>query len=119
MHYRQKQTLIYKSIIGKLNYLERGTYSDIAYASHQYAHFSVNPKLNHCNIVHWLIQYLIGTREHGYYINPNCKRDLEVHIDTDFSGNWDKNDPSPDRDTARSRYGYIISYMGVLVVWKS
>ena len=43
---------------------------------------------------------------------------MEIFVDADFSGNWDKND-SDNKDTARSRHGYIIKYMGCPIVWKS
>lgn len=34
-------------------------------------------------------------------------------------GNWDLKDPANDRDTARSRHGYIINYAGCPLLWKS
>ena len=49
---------------------------------------------------------------------PNTGKYLEVYVDADFSGNWDK-DHSLDRDTERSIHGYIIMYTGFPVVWKS
>ena len=49
---------------------------------------------------------------------PKTGKYLEVYVDADFSGNWDK-DHSLDRDTERSRHGYIIMYTGCPVVWKS
>ena len=39
-------------------------------------------------------------------------------MDADFAGNWDK-DEAWDRDTARSRHGYIVSYHGCPIIWKS
>ena len=43
---------------------------------------------------------------------------LEVYVDADFAGNWEK-DHSLEKDTERSRHGYIIMYTGFPVVWKS
>ena len=43
---------------------------------------------------------------------------MEVYVDADFSGNWDPKE-TKDVDTARSRHGYIISYAGCPVLWKS
>jgi len=63
----------YKSVIGKLNYLERGTRSDISYATHQ--------------CVRWLVRYLIRTKDKRYIINLKSDRGLEVHVDTNFSRN--------------------------------
>ena len=47
-------------------------------------------------------------------------RGLEVFVDASFAGNWDKKDAQTgDRDTARSRHGYIILYYGCPLIWKS
>jgi hypothetical protein len=37
----------YHSVIGKLNYLEKGSRSDISYVSHQCARHSETPKVEH------------------------------------------------------------------------
>ena len=50
---------------------------------------------------------------------PDTSRGLEVNVDADFAGNWDPKAPEGDRDTARSRHGYIISYHGCPILWKS
>jgi hypothetical protein len=44
--------------------------------------------------------------------------DLEVYVDADFSGNWDPKE-TQNRDTAQSRHGYIITYAGCTILWKS
>ena len=51
----------YRTVIGKLNYLERGSRSDISYATHQCARFCSDPKHPHVEAVRWLVRYLIGT----------------------------------------------------------
>ena len=108
----------YRSVIGKLNYLDKGTRPDIAYAAHQCARFSANPKKPHGDAVRWLGRYLLGTRDKGMVLRPDPTRSLEVHVDADFCGNWDKQDAN-DPDAARSRHGYVITYAGCPVVWKS
>jgi hypothetical protein len=50
---------------------------------------------------------------------PDPDKGLEVYVDSDFAGNWNKDEAPTDRDTARSRHGYIIMYSGCPVVWKS
>ena len=55
----------YRSIIGKLNFLEKSTRPDIAYAVHQCARFSANPKASHAAAVRNIVRYLIGTPEQG------------------------------------------------------
>ena len=108
----------YRSVIGKCNYLEKSTRSDIAYITHQCARFSTDPKEEHGKALRWLGRYLKATRDKGTILKPNGDKDMEVFVDADFSGNWDGAE-SYNRDTARSRHGYIIMYAGCPVSWKS
>jgi len=41
----------YRSVIRKLNFLEKSTRPDISYAVHQCAHFSIDPRLSHTEAV--------------------------------------------------------------------
>ena len=41
----------YRSVIGKLNYLEKATRLDISFATHQCAHFVADPKKTHARAV--------------------------------------------------------------------
>lgn len=108
----------YRSVIGKMNYLEKGSRSDIAYAVHQCARFSSAPKKEHGEAVRWLGQYLRDTRDKGTILRPDDARGLEVYVDADFSGNWDPKE-TQDKDTARSRHGYLIMYHGCQILAKS
>jgi hypothetical protein len=108
----------YRSIIGKLNYLERGTRADISYITHQCARFAVSPKQEHGQAIKWLGRYLKGTRDKGLILTPNGTAGLEVFVDADFVGNWDPVD-TDSRDSARSRHGNIIKFFGCPIVWKS
>lgn len=108
----------YRSVIGKLNYLERGSRSDIAYIVHQCARFTSCPKREHGEAIKYLGRYLKATRDKGTIIRPNHKKEFEVYVDADFAGNYDRSNTS-DRDTARSRHGYIIMYKGCPITWKS
>ena len=109
----------YRSVVGMLNYLDKGSRSDIAYATHQCARFVDQPKKEHGDALRWLARYLKGTRNKGMIYKPDLSRGLEVFVDADFSGNWEKNEAPNDRDTARSRHGYFIMYAGCPIVWKS
>ena len=108
----------YRSIVGKLNYLEKGTRPDISYSAHQCARFVENPKVEHGKAIRQIVRYLIGTKDKGMIFKPDLTKGLEVYVDSDFAGNWDKKD-SLNKDTARSRHGYYISYNGVPLLWKS
>ena len=109
----------YGSVIGKLNYLEKATRSDISYAVHQCARFVSDPKHEHGEAVRWLGRYLKGTRDKGTIMRPIPGKDLEVYVDASFCGDWDPKEAALDRDTARSRHGYIINYAGCPLLWKS
>lgn len=109
----------YRSVVGKLNYIERGTRPDIAYAVHQCARFSIDPKREHGDAIRWIARYLLGTKDKGIIFNADSKRSLEVFVDADFAGNWDKELAGFDKDTARSRHGYIIYFAGIPITWKS
>ena len=52
-------------------------------------------------------------------MRPDPSKGLEVYCDADFAGNWDPALAGEDIDTARSRHGFIISYAGVPLLWKS
>ena len=43
---------------------------------------------------------------------------MEVWVDADFAGNWNRSEIE-DRDTARSRHGYVIMYEGCPILHKS
>jgi hypothetical protein len=107
----------YRSVIGRLNYLERGTRSDISYITHQCARFTVDPRKEHGDAIRWLGRYLKGTKSKGTIFRPDLNKGLEVYVDADFAGNFDKEDNS--RDTARSRHGYYILLHGCPIIWKS
>jgi hypothetical protein len=109
----------YRSLIGKLNYLEKSTRPEIAYATHQCSRFSANPKQSHANAVKYLVRYLVGTAEEGIYLRPDVSRAMEVHVDCDFAGNWNREDAHNDASTAKSRTGYVITYAGCPVMWAS
>jgi hypothetical protein len=49
----------YRSVVGKLNYLESNTRMDISFAVHQLARFSADPRVPHGNAAKWLGRYLV------------------------------------------------------------
>ncbi len=108
----------YRSVIGKLNYLEKCTRPDISYATHQCARFTADPKVEHGKAVRWLVRYLKGTMSKGLILIPNKDLDLQMYVDADFAGNWKKSE-SNDCDTARSRHGYVVMFHGCPLLWKS
>lgn len=109
----------YRSVIGKLHYLVAGSRSEIAYAVHQCARFSQDPKMEHAKAVKHIGRYLKGTKTEGMILEPDASKSLEVYVDADFAGNWDAQLAGKDRSTARSRHGFYITYGGIPIAWKS
>ena len=112
------QSFNYRSIIGKLGYLEKGSRPEIAYIVHQCARFSISPKVEHTRAIRWLGRYLRQTKDKGMILRPDRSKGLELFVDADFAGNWDPENTA-DIDTARSRHGYIIKCANCPVIWKS
>jgi len=108
----------YRSIIGKLNFLEKSTRPDIAYAVHQCARFSNDPKESHSAAVKRIGKYLVGTRKKGIILNPQS-HSFDTFVDADFVGNWDRVNANVDPSTAKSRTGFIVMYGGCPVHWAS
>ena len=108
----------YRRVIGKLNYLDRGSRPDISHATHQCARFSADPKQEHANAVKWLGRYLLGTRDQGLIMRITDD-DFTVHVDADFAGSWKRDEAESDADTARSRHGYVVSWSGCPLIWAS
>jgi hypothetical protein len=107
----------YRSVIGKMLYLEKSTRPDIAYAVHQCARFASDPKEEHGKAVKWLGRYLLATREKGMILKPG-KQSFDCYVDADFCGNW-RSDQADDPSTARSRSGYVIMYANCPISWAS
>ena len=91
---------------------------DLAYATHQASRFVEEPKVEHGEAVIWLGKYIHGSIGKGMILFPRNNEGLEVYVDADFAENWDPLD-TEDRDIARSRHGFIITYRGMPVSWKS
>jgi hypothetical protein len=109
----------FRSVIGKLNFLEKSTRPDIAYAVHQCARFMSSPKHSHGEAVKRIGRYLLDTRDQGMIIKPDVKQGFECYVDADYCGNWDKSIAADDPDTAQSRHGFIVKYAGVPLYWMS
>jgi histone deacetylase 1/2 len=109
----------YRSVIGKLNFLKKSSCPDIAYAVHNCARFSSDPKVIHSRAVKRIGRYLLGTHNKGIIIRPDPSRSVEVHADADFCGLFKPETAIFDLVTAKSRTGYLISYMGCPIIWAS
>ena len=98
----------YRSVIGKLNFLEKSTRPDISVSVHQCARFTEHPKRCHAEAVKRIGRYLLGTRDKALIINPQAPWHFDCWVDADFSGNWRHKDAHVDPMTAKSRSGWIV-----------
>ena len=109
----------YRSAIGIAQYLGNNTRPDCAYAINSCARYSVDPREPHGAAVKRFVRYIKGTVDEGLIIKPNLDNlAIDCHVDADFAGNWDKNDPE-DPSSVKSRTGFLITFADVPLVWKS
>ena len=94
----------FQSVIGKMNYLEKGSRSELAYAIHQCTRYSTDPCKEHGDAVRWIGRYLLGTPRGGLILKPDLARFFEVFVDSKFCGNWHKQ-YAGEIDSVRSRHG--------------
>lgn len=109
----------YRSVIGKLNFLEKTTRPNISYAVHQCARFMQHPKQSHGEAIKHIGRYLLEMRGKGIIVSPDESMGFECYVDADFAGNWDQAIAAEDPATAKSRTGYIIKYYGTPITWAS
>lgn len=116
---KHKADCNYRSIIGKLNFLEKSTRPDLAFATHNAARHSADPRKSHSKAVLRICRYLQGTQDKGLILKPDMDRQFEVFVDADWAGLWDKASAEKDMNTARSRSGFLITYAKCPVLWQS
>ena len=108
----------YISVIGKLNYLEKSCRPGIAYIVHKCESFSKDPRKEHREALRWLGKYSKNNINEGNTLQLEKGRGLEVWVDADFAGNWNRSE-SEEKDTDRSRHGYVIMFEGCPILHKS
>ena len=108
----------YAAIIGMLMYLASNTRPDIAYAVHQCARYTHNPRNSHAVAIKRILRYLKGTKDKGLIMVPTKTWKLDCHVDADFAGNFKSEDPN-EPVSAKSRTGYVILFGGVPILWVS
>ena len=99
-----------RSVIGKLNFLEESTRTDICYCVHQCAHFAVNPKKSHASAVKDIGYYCKGTRDKVLILKPDKLSNFECWVD--YAGNCRPQDVLHDSMTSKSRAGWVIRFAG-------
>jgi len=108
----------YASIVGMLLYVSNNTRPDITFAVSQVARFTAAPKVSHAKAIKSIVRYLAGTKDKGIIVKPDGTFDLKCWVDADFAGLYGR-EPSGSAKSVKSRYGYIITFGGVPLIWKS
>ena len=76
----------YSSVVGMLLYLAANSRPEIAYAVHQCARFTHNPKASHRAAVKRICHYLHGTKMKGLILKPSKQLTVDCFVDADFTG---------------------------------
>jgi hypothetical protein len=108
----------YASVVGMLMYLSSNSRPDIAFAVHQCARYSFNPKRSHEEALKRIVQYLKGTKDKGLNFTPNGKFLIDCYVDADYAGLWRYEDDQ-DPVSVKSRTGYILIFAGCPLLWVS
>ena len=97
----------YRSVIGKLNFLEKSTRPDISVSVNQCTRFSESRKKSHANAVKCIGHYLLATCDKGLIIHPNKQWHFDCWVDADFdrslSTTPDAEKPRDARDSGSAR----------------
>jgi transposase InsO family protein len=112
------ETFSYPSVIGMLMYLASNSRPDIAFAVHQCARFTHNPRRSHEIALKRIGRYLLGTRKRGLIMKPRDDLKIDMYVDADFAGLWGVEDPN-DPNCVKSRTGFVIVIGGCPVLWTS
>jgi hypothetical protein len=108
----------YRSLVGMLSYLANTSRPDISMAVHQCARFSINPRKSHQLAIKRIARYLKATADKGLILRPESDPNLDVWVDADFAGSYNKSIPD-DPSNVLSRTGFAILYAGCPIVWSS
>jgi hypothetical protein len=103
----------------KLNFLEKSTRPEIAYAVHQCTRFTANPRKSHGEAVKRIGRYLLATKERGIILQPSREKLFDCWVDTSHAGEWNKKDAMDNPDTAKSRTGYVFMFANCPIIWAS
>jgi len=100
----------YLSAIGALMYLANCTRPDIAFSVNLLARYSSAPTRRHWNGIKHILRYLRGTTDMGLFYSNCLKTQLIGYADAGYLS---------DPHKARSQTGYVFTYGGTAISWRS
>jgi hypothetical protein len=69
-----------------LIYLAANTRPYIAYAVHQAARYTRDPRASHAVGIKRILRYIKGTKDKGIYFTPDGTENIDCYVDSDFAG---------------------------------
>lgn len=103
-----------RSIIGKMNFLEKSTRVGVSCTVHQCA----DPKESHAQAVKCIGRHLLRTCDKGCMINPR-DHSFDAWADADFVGIWDRECADAEPSMAKSQTGHVAMHGCSLIIWGS
>ena len=100
----------YLNAIGALMYLANNTRPDIAFSVNLLARYSNAPTERHWNGIKHLFRYLKGTIDLGLFFQLGNDAILTGYADAEYLS---------DPRMAKSQTGYVYTYVGTAISWKS
>lgn len=105
---QMEPTFHYRSVIGKLNYLEKSTRPKIAYPYISQEKSRQSGKKNY--------SLFENNKRERHHIAPRHIKCFECYANADFAGLWNIAE-SDDPTSARSRTGFVIMFAGIPIMW--
>lgn len=100
----------FQSKLGTLAYPSNYARPDITFATNYVARYSQNPSQKHMDALHRIYAYLKGTTSVGIKYEVGGDPEFKLYSDSDHAGCG---------DTRRSTTGWILTFMGGPVSWRS
>lgn len=100
---------IYRSLVGKLNYLTN-TRLDLSYTVQTLNQYMHAPRTSHLSALHHTLRYIAGSITHGILLHAFNQLTLQAFSDADWASCI---------DTRHSITGYILLFGNSPITWKS
>lgn len=101
----------YANAVGCLMYMMVCTRPDLSQAVSVVSRYMANPGREHWNAIKWILRYLAGTRNLGIMYDRSTTSSAVVgYVDADYAG---------DLDSRKSMTGYVFTFAGGAISWKS
>lgn len=106
----------FRSMIGALLYLARGTRPDIAFAVNALSRAQASSTKMEKNYVRRVFRYLVGTKEFALTYTAAGKK-LDAYVDASYAPNITVPTKKPDLSKGRSITGYLLRLFADPILW--